>query len=421
MKYLKCEIQLSTMESKLLSLDTYFKNNNVDLKSIDGTLVTPNEMGFYSMLTGDNKSLYIIARGLLTFFAQHPQSFNFIDTLMQYPSLTNILLGLKHILYTKSYLNHPYSGLRKVMVNTHPHNLKKCGKLKVLSYNVYYKATKGEHMLCKDNNICLTNMANIIDKYGPYDFVALQEASNWRKLQKRSKVLNNMNSRDNYISKKKQERMVTFWSKRYTLTKYINTHLGKWDRPLNILFFEDREKIEKICFINLHCNHFDVTVNNYISNSSLSIDIQVKNALKSHNLTLFGYRIIIAGDFNRDVPTTFHPSNTHKVYGSLKPGSYKYIDKQKTKTIANIKTKYGVDISPVMDNFEEGIIIDGVKVYNSLKRPYTCCDTLGLTNTFARSHHADHILDSAGYPNSVKLAPIEPASDHSPVLALLKL
>jgi hypothetical protein len=231
--------------------------------------------------------------------------------------------------------------------------------IKLLTYNLYWKAMTGNHPACK-SDICINNVADMIDKNDPYDFITFQEAANYEKLISLSKSLSNMSYR---IHKSGPEYMITFWNPdKYNFDSIINGEF-KAGRPWQAVFFK-----ENICLINIHMGHFNkwtliFHLNNMIKKIKESMDIKK-------------YRIIIAGDFN-------------------------YV-------INHINKEIG---------FGYCISIQGLRLYIKNTFISTCCQFPGKPTL---SKHFDHVIDSLGTPFRVYSPVIQtPASDHNPIIALL--
>lgn len=166
--------------------------------------------------------------------------------------------------------------------------------MKCLSYNLSWESMTGKNNnwgLCNNNidpsdkryyMVCVNNIANLIDKNGIYDFVALQEIANYDILINKSKVLKQM---EYHIHKSGREYMGTFWKKKYKLIKIID---GEFDRgrPYSILIFPN------FIFINVHLGHYT----KYVVYNKLQILLY--NIKKTK-------RIIISGDFNFELNKHF--------------------------------------------------------------------------------------------------------------------
>jgi hypothetical protein len=160
--------------------------------------------------------------------------------------------------------------------------------IKVLTYNISWESMTGKKdwHLCNSTNpkddkyygICRTNVVNVFDSDN-YDFILLQEASNYLDLINESKILKTMKYAHHKSGK---EDMVTFWdSKKYNLIEQITGQFEK-GRPWQILRFA-----EEVSVFNLHAPH--------LKRNELISAIN-KILFKYPKLTV--YRVIIGGDFN---------------------------------------------------------------------------------------------------------------------------
>jgi len=106
---------------------------------------------------------------------------------------------------------------------------------------------------------CLMNVVETIDRSAiskPYDFIALQEASNWDIIFSKSKELQRMRGYVHHLAN--FEDMATFYDKqKYTLiaVKVGNLVPGN-GRPYQILFLQNKLNYSYYIFINLHNGHF---------------------------------------------------------------------------------------------------------------------------------------------------------------------
>lgn len=244
--------------------------------------------------------------------------------------------------------------------------------IKVLSYNTFFRAmSKGTNKISQCEPIiatggikrttCLDNVVNFIEANKPYDFVGLQEATNWRTMQALSPTLTSMNTVDH---KPGQEDMVLFYNKNYNLDdsdSIIKGYMQDTGRPFVVCFFK-----QKIAVINVHAGHygdifkFDFYLTDTINSSTY------KASARTFMAKLQTYDIIMMGDFNNQLPKSFSVMG-RKLYGT-----------NKTKTCCNKKLEAHM-----------------------------------LTASF------DHILSTN--PNIVSdVFSVSKASDHMPIIATLK-
>jgi hypothetical protein len=117
-------------------------------------------------------------------------------------------------------------------------------------------------MYCKEkkeatgNNVCLNN---VIEKMSEvkFDFIGLQEATNYEEIYERLKAIHN--SYRYTHSKAKDEDMITIYDSNRFKLDYVN--VGDLDeikkgRPYQILFLTEKENQKKFIVINLHAPHW---------------------------------------------------------------------------------------------------------------------------------------------------------------------
>lgn len=172
--------------------------------------------------------------------------------------------------------------------------------LKVLSYNIHYKTASTNLQHCTKvsdtaegpwGNTCIKKISQFIQTNAPYDFVCLQEASNWKHLQKVTPALANMNK---YNCRLDVEELITFYDKAHTLDKTYGKLCGKMcdnNRPLLILFFNNN-----LCIINIHAGH-----NRDAHNFELHLENLLQQAHVEYTAKIMTYDIIVAGDFNDEL------------------------------------------------------------------------------------------------------------------------
>lgn len=244
----------------------------------------------------------------------------------------------------------------------------------ILSYNVSWEAmtsnTSGSLKLCT-NGICKTNILdNIafnIKKYKP-EFAFFQEAAEHNDI-----IELFDDTYDNFVNTSGKEIMLSIWNnKKFSLIKAINGEFEE-GRPFAIIIVKNNKNNKNIALINLHAGH--------LSNTQKTIFDIINNSIKkelSYTIKKSITRVIMSGDFNRDV----YEDNTSDYI-------IKFIDIFKLKKIQNNK--------------------------------HTCCSVLGYGHKF----NYDHVLDSKAIiikkilGNSVKNYKY-PASDHVLIVVNVK-
>jgi hypothetical protein len=239
-------------------------------------------------------------------------------------------------------------------------------KIKVLSYNVMWEAMTGRVEHCQ-NGDCLRNVSNFVKNNAPYDFLLIQEASNWKT------IIGHLDMKY-IVDKIGPEEIITLWDKyTYELDDENYYLFGRLaliqtdNRPIQILFFK-----QNICLINLHADHdfsvgkFDQCVKNMISGFDLTIQEEFLQKIKT-------YDIIMGGDFNNDLvrSTTFFVDPYFNIQGG--------------------RNLYG-------------------KTLNK-----TCCGLFEERN----GRIFDHILFTIQGGKTKIGLPVKPASDHYPIISFL--
>lgn len=249
--------------------------------------------------------------------------------------------------------------------------------LKILSYNIFYKTmvtinNNPLHPKCgpvKDGiTICLKNVSRFIERNGPYDFVGLQEASNWQLIQKITPTLRRMVAIINVID---LNILVTFYDPSYRLDATHNQIMGYMadaNRPFTILFFESN-----LCIINLHAGH---------NNDIFRFDQHLKNILINKEETvhpylskLKTYDIVMMGDFN-----------------------------------GNIDENFAILTDPYFQ-------IPGGRKMHGINHISTCCN-YWLIPFYSSSRAFDQVISTISKIQN-RVYPVHNASDHAPIIAWL--
>lgn len=164
--------------------------------------------------------------------------------------------------------------------------------MKILTYNVSWKSMIGSPgwKFCDNNSDvnnkkyylkCVKNVAKVIDVNSQYDFVTLQEASNYLKIIDNSKYLQEMFY---YVHKSGPETMVTFWDgNKYELNSVEAGEFAK-GRPYLILTFNNN-----LTIINIHVEHQSYKLLIY------KLEKLMKDLMWKYSQD---HRFIISGDFN---------------------------------------------------------------------------------------------------------------------------
>ncbi len=271
--------------------------------------------------------------------------------------------------------------------------------INVLSYNVNYEAMQGKHTKCGGkmdvNNKCLNNVSTFIKNKKPFDFIGLQEATNYEKIIEIAELTNM-----GYIYNKPIhgiEDMITLYNKeKYTLESHLTliggmsgpTNIIKPDaRPFMMLFFR-----EKICVFNMHSSHATKGFPHSFFNFNEYLKTQLKNHVYKSEIIekLSGYEIILVGDLNNKITN----DNT-------------YLFLKDDELVPQGRLLYGVN------------------------KVYTCCDTrdlapaVGYLKLMANQNKhitiADHILSTNKNIKTKVHNIINPGSDHLPITAIIEI
>lgn len=287
-------------------------------------------------------------------------------------------LGIVNFKYNQDTQN-----IFAINIEKHPINSK--NEIRILSYNVSWEAMEGK----KSNTVikkcsratantatdCLQNVVKFIDNNKPYDFIGLQEASEFPDIYKKSQAMENMG----YIyTRPELEHMVTLYNKeKYTLDTtdgYVLGYMQNPGRPFIVSFFNN-----SICVINVHPEHtfpadlyqFDIYLLRALQNFKYNKQ-NIINKLKK-------YDIILLGDTNND----FSNINTLKLLTNPELG------------IPNGREFYGIN------------------------KTKSCCSS-NLNPTINTNMYAvDQILSTIPTITTKIIQTKETTSDHLPVIAII--
>jgi hypothetical protein len=272
-------------------------------------------------------------------------------------------LRKKNIIKTDLFIVNP---------DTNSYQKIKRNNLKILTYNVSWENMKGEknkrgiihNEECFQTDLCASNISSFIQNEFPLDFILIQEASRIEVI-----ISNLPHSSHIILYKSGLETILTIVDSHY---KIINSIGGEFEygRPFLCTFLSN-----SICLINVHMGHKEDFY------SDMHIIESVIRKHKYSNETFKSYRIIIGGDFNQKL------NSTYTFMG-------KTIYKNVSTPSCGLKTKHNDK------SFED-------------------------LNLF-KMNYADHIFDSAdNIVYSMNLTPLDsdnliiPASDHLAIYAEL--
>ncbi len=195
------------------------------------------------------------------------------------------------------------------MSNTYSHN---DFNISICSYNIFWKIMNIESsplinflgkkkLLIHKNNI-LKNIFTVKNYYKPF-FYCFQEAHNYQEIIK----LFNESEYSFHHNYSKPEYMLTIWNnKLFKLLFFIDSEF-EHGRPFCLLVFNDLRFNNNFILINIHAGHKTNTYKSIFEPIQTSIDAY---RVKLNKLNI--KRIIIAGDFNRDISYQINlKSNTY--------------------------------------------------------------------------------------------------------------
>lgn len=270
-------------------------------------------------------------------------------------------------------------------------------QMKVLSYNISWEAMSGKGSFggkCGQiyPNTCNRNVAQFIENTGPYDFIGLQEATNWNEIRKMSLKLQQMS----YVYNKPMEEMVTFYDNKYILDdgiNIINSFMSDPGRPFTMIFFK-----QKLCVINVHPNH---------QGDIYKFDRYLIDTMK-------GNRTFIP----KNSPTPVK-SNTFQINGQ----SRGLTQSEETEVKSKLQTYDIILLGDFNDTLASGTVflndpyfgINGGRRFYGKNTVNTCCD-----NSLNGNVHSpfDHILSTTQNVNS-QVHRVAMASDHLPITAII--
>lgn len=183
--------------------------------------------------------------------------------------------------------------------------------ISIFSYNVFWEVMKQSNRLTESlgkkktgelkKNI-LKNIEQVKNYYNPY-FYFFQEAENNLEITK----LFEKTEYEFYIGYSNLEHMLTIWRKKFFKNKFIIDDEFEPGRPFSIFVFEDLRFGIKFILINIHAGHNPNTLETIFRPIQKSLDLNSKQ-LKKFDIK----RIIITGDYNRDISSQILTEPLHK-------------------------------------------------------------------------------------------------------------
>lgn len=249
-------------------------------------------------------------------------------------------------------------------------DIEKTFNISICSYNLFWEVMDNDFSknsgqlvkkIGKDNlnelksNI-LKNIFFIKNIYNPY-FYCFQEAVSWTDITN----LFELSLYEYYVGKSGPEYILTVWKSHIFEKKFVFDGEFESGRPFTIFIFKDLRFNLHFILINIHASHNKDTftsifepIQKILSSVSIINNIQIKN--------LDIKRIIICGDFNRDISAQIiNDSNISNSLYKLKINSKEYYFKpfiSNNKTCCNLNGyAYNKNYDQVIDTFDKPLII----------------------------------------------------------------
>lgn len=231
--------------------------------------------------------------------------------------------------------------------------------ISICSYNIFWQVMKnnssplekqiGKSKLDKLKSNILNNILKTKKYYNPFVF-CFQEAANY------TDILEIFSSDKEFISHthfSNPEHILTIWNSTILEKKYILDGEFEAGRPFSLFVFKDLRFDIHFILINIHSGHNPITSEAIFDPIQNIINLNKKNILKFDIK-----RIIIVGDFNRDIGSQIIV-NPKKYYLNIKKkfNFYPFL-KNTNKTCCSLKGYgYNKNYDQVIDSLCEPILI----------------------------------------------------------------
>ena len=204
--------------------------------------------------------------------------------------------------------------------------------ISICSYNVYWKIMKNDPSLLTksfssdDLNIhksnLLTNIYLVKNYYNPF-FYCFQESENYSDII----TLFEKSKFKYHIGYSKPEYILTIWNSILFKKKIVIDYEFESGRPFSLFVFKDLRYKKYFVLINIHSGHHHDTKTNIFDPIQQIINSN-KHILLKFNIK----RIIISGDFNRDIGSqiTIEPTKYFLIVNSIRFDFIPYITTNKT-------------------------------------------------------------------------------------------
>jgi hypothetical protein len=244
-------------------------------------------------------------------------------------------------------------------------DIEKKFNISICSYNIFWKIMKNDSSLLgkkidkttlsKLKEALLKNIFLIKNFYSPH-FYCFQEAASCNDIT----IMFENSIYDYHINYSDPEYMLTIWKKNFFNKKIIFDGEFEKGRPFSILVLEDLRFNTHFILINIHAGH------NKNTSKSIFEPIQKNFNINNNQISKFDIkRIIICGDFNRDIGSQIleneneNDNNTNNF--DLMVNSVQYNFKpfiSNNKTCCNLNG-YGYDknYDQLIDSFDKPILI----------------------------------------------------------------
>ena len=245
-------------------------------------------------------------------------------------------------------------------------NYEKKFNISICSYNVYWKIMDSDPSLLSkkiDNAELLKLKENLLKNifliknyYDPY-FYCFQESSSYNDITnifEKSKY-------DYYVNYSKPEFILTIWKKKLFIKKKVFDGDFEPGRPFSIFIFEDARFNINFILINIHAGHNKNTLKSIFEPIQQTITKNI-NQISKFDIQ----RIVICGDFNRDIGkqilgdnTNTNTYNIYKYKLTINAIEYKFIPIiTNNKTCCNLNGYgYNINCDQVIDSFDKPIMI----------------------------------------------------------------
>ena len=241
-------------------------------------------------------------------------------------------------------------------------NSEKKFNISICSYNIFWKIMIKDSTLLgkkidkttlsklKEN--LLKNIFLIKNYYNPY-FYCFQESASY------NDIINMFENTiyQHHISYSEPEHMLTIWKNNFFNKKIVFDGEFENGRPFSIFIFEDLRFSTYFILINIHSGHNKNTFES-IFKPIQQLITENKNNIKKFNIK----RIIICGDFNRDIGNQILENNNKNIDNFkliINSKEYKFSAfVSDNKTCCNLNGYgYNKNYDQVIDSFDKPILI----------------------------------------------------------------